>query len=390
MWFTSKTLDKLLPKVPSHSGVLLTEKVNDIFGDEIAEIIRANLLLVNITPQQLFTETLYELTRIIQLNPSKWKIWTQISVMQWLPHLIKACHWKLCLPTFTNTESHNNGLFLLDGLVVNLEKFNLDSDSTRRKKLATYIEKNQEHQTQIAIRTLRALIPSLRSKANNLYFFDVVENHHIVLRDQLVLNHLYEQLAPYVYIFINAEEGSFLEDYWSQVKSYVRRKLYNAKIVDYEAIASDITQEVMTLFISKRLFYQSSFSQSYIDKSFKSFLIDMIRSHKILTKCFQRHNRIISINHEEMLPSEAEARSKEEAEVIQVMVKACLNTLTKKCKNLLMPFTYQDAPEKLTNDTVSDYTDIPLRTVERNLPLCKKQLQTCLTSKAIQQGIRLF
>ena len=100
------SLKNLLSQISPQDTAALKKEVRNLFGqvieDEINKIKPKSWLSV----PELFDTALAELTQIIEINRPAWfALETDILIAQTIPSLVKACQWKLYLPTYSSEES---------------------------------------------------------------------------------------------------------------------------------------------------------------------------------------------------------------------------------------------------------------------------------------------
>lgn len=390
MWPFNPTLEVLLGKIPQKNNAAFNNEVADLFKENIDEKIRKTGLSSVVSHQDLFQTTLAELTNILDTNRSQWPKWYKSTINEWIGDLVVACHWKLQLPTWNIEESQKNSFFLIQGLLFYVES----QPPVHQRKLVAKLDKNNKEA--IAVRVLRAVLPSLKTK-NHPTLFQLIPSHGITLQKNLINNYLAEQIPLYVYMFIDEGEGDFLKEIQSYLKHYVQKGLKNSFIPSYEGMVKDVVQDAMKIFIEKRNYYSQHPDEFYVDKRLGSYFIGLMRRYKLLSTYFKKHNKTDFIDEEmedEILSNNINENEygggSHENEEISIIVKGCFNTLEEQCRELLKTRYLLDFSQALSHQDIESRTGVPLRTIERRMPKCEEILRTCIIDKASQQGLRLF
>jgi len=384
------SLKNLLSQISPQDTAALKKEVRNLFGqvieDEINKIKPKSWLSV----PELFDTALAELTQIIEINRPAWfALETDILIAQTIPSLVKACQWKLYLPTYSSEESRKKGAFLATNLLFHLEKYNEDATPTRRKRLIGYL--SEKDKNIIVARTLRAIIPFLTNKTK-FNFFQLTPSYQLTLQEGLVGKYLYEQTALYVYMFIDQREGGFLEDAWNYVRRHVQGRLRKSSIPDYEQVAQDVVQDAMNLFLKKRNEYAKRPEGFFIDQRIESYFVGLIRSYKLITACFRKNRKTVYFGEEieeKLLGTDnAHGDSLNESETLSRIVRSCVNDQIEKCRALLLTRYWSAFSQPLSYREIVSEADVALRTIERQMPGCEADLRACIVYKTSMQGLR--
>lgn len=367
----------------------LSAAIFALFEQKIKKEIRSINQKPTLSPQSIVEVTKKELTHILDLNRAEWGVWNEETVNGIIPGLVRACRWVLCLSLWTPQEAVSEGAFMSNATRFYLDRYRTDTPQNRRKKLSVYL--SDADKAAIVERTLRALVPSLKAKPRET-FFQLTPDYQITFQEGLISAFLYEQTAFYVYLCLNPEEAGFLEQMRRSVQRYVVRKLKESSVPEYEQAAQDIVQDVMELFLKKRIDFVKKRSDFYIDKRIEWFVIDLIRSHKLITAYFRKNNRLDYIDEEferKLIdPESEEEEALNEKETIRRIVRSCLEKIGERCKTFLQTHYWTDFTQPLAYQEMVDEVNIPLRTLERWMPQCKEKLRVCLLGNFGNQGLR--
>ena len=393
MSFKTIPLQIVLKNISSSDTLAVTERLHELLGQNLAEEVRKLTVRPKIEASELYRASLAQLAQCVAQYHSQWHIWDTAAVKAWLPDVVKACHWKLSLPFWDDAEASKNGVFLAQNLQFYLAKHPTNLPKLRRDRLLNYLDKVEKEN--VSARALKVALPILRKLPNKTLFFQLTPDQKIVIQAGLIARYLYEQTAFYVYLYLDENEGAFLDEAWGYVERYVCRCLRKSSIPDYEQVAQDVVQDCIIIFLQKKKEYQGG--TFFINKRIRAYLIDLIRSYKLIAAQFKKNNKQLYLdeNLEELLldPLDIDGNlfmdSSPETDMLNQIVQNCLNEIGQRCKDYLKLHYLSDYTEPLPYHEMAEDLNTPLRTIERWMPRCKDDWQMCIINKTTAQGLRI-
>lgn len=395
MTFKAISLQLVLKNTSPRNTLGITEKLHALFGQNLAEEVRRFAAKSKVEASELYTTSLAQLTQFVSQSYAQWTTWDTTTVKTWLPDVVKACHWKLSLRHWDDVEASVNGAFLAQNLQFYLAKHPKSLSKLRRDRLLNYLDKVETEN--VAARALKVALPILRKLPSKTLFFQLTPDQKIVLQTGFIARYLYEQTAFYIYLYLDENEGAFLNEAWAYVERYVCRCLRDSSIPEYDQVAKDVVQDCMTIFLEKKKKLANQRHLFVIDKRIRAYLIDLIRSYKLIAAQFKKNNNQLYLDEdlEELLldPLDIDGNlftdSAPEIDLLKQIVQNCLNEIGGRCKEFLKAHYLSDFTEPLPYYEMAEDLKTPLRTIERWMPRCKDDWQTCIIKKTTAQGLRI-
>ena len=311
-----------------------------------------------------------------------------------LKELIDACRWKRLLKTIPFEESARSSQQRQTDVLQRITHLANGPEPTPLRRLTRML--TETDQQAVAYRTLRAFLSCLYQEKQSIHTTELFWLHEgrVQLRNKLIREYLFEQIALRVYLLHSTDGAFFIEEAFIKVAHWVRseviRRAGSINPILEEAV-KDIVSQIKVDFFRKCQRWQAEPETFYLDAKLTTYLYGFVKKNHAIDKLPGLRKEGVKV--EEMPEEDPEqdnesfddnnetygtwnpSEDKENVSEQKSILRRCLDALSDKCRFIITRHFDNDFSDTVPFQTLAFELGESPKTVESRFYDCMDKLK---------------